>query len=381
VNGLRPTPRGIAAVVIAVVLFAAGLLLGNAVLRALGGFTAGVLLVSLVPALVRVRPTVERTVRPNRLQRGEHATARLVVRNEGASRQPGFTALDVVGGEAREVPVPALPPGEQSEHLYDVPATRRGRIDIGPLTVERADPLGLARSRTDTGRVEHVWVHPRRHVVRVVGGGRLRHHHEGVVPDHPLRGSTDVRALREYVPGDELRHVHWRASAKAGRLVIREYVDPVQPHCTVVLDNRASVLGADAFEEAVEVATSVLWSAVGEGHRVVLRTAQGDVLQGGDRPEAAQPLLDRLAAVEQADDADLLRTLDVTRQAGGGGWLVVVGGSADPALLGRLVGMGGFAPVTLFDVSGWPDAVATPGIMTVRGTTARDAVDAWNGLA
>lgn len=380
-NGLRPTPRGIALAVFAALLLAAGLLLGNPVLRALGGFGVGSVLVSLVPALIRVRPTVERTVRPQRLQRGEHATARLVVRNDGGTRQPGFTARDLVSGEVQEIPVPALPAGENSEHLYDIPATHRGRIDIGPLTVERADPLGLTRSRTDTGHVEYVWVHPRRHVVRVVGGGRLRHHHEGVVPDHPLRGSTDVRALREYVPGDELRHVHWRATAKTGRLVVREYVDPVQPHCTVVLDNRVGVLESDAFEEAVEVATSVLWSALAEGHRVALRTAQGDAWQGGDRPEAAQPLLDRLAAVEQVEGADVVRVLDVTRQAGSGGWLVLVGGPAEPAVLGRLVGMPRFTPITLFDVSGWPSAASTPGVSVVRGTTALDAIVAWNGLA
>ena len=38
--------------------------------------------------------------------------------------------------------------------------------------------------------------------------------------------------------------MHWRASARAGQLLVREYVDPVQPQCTVVLDDRAAaVLG------------------------------------------------------------------------------------------------------------------------------------------
>jgi uncharacterized protein (DUF58 family) len=361
-------------------VFGAGLLLGNAVLRGVGGFAAAAVVIALVPGLTRLRPAVDRTVRPSRLQRGESATARLVVRNDGGQRQPAFTARDLVGGEVREIAVPALAAGDTSDHLYEIPALRRGRIDVGPLTVERSDLLGLARSRTDIGNVESLWVYPRRHVVRVAGGGRLRHHHEGIVPDQPLRGSTDVRSLREYQPGDELRHVHWRASAKTGQLVVREYVDPVQPHCTVVLDNRLTALTADAFEEAVEVATSVLWSAIGEGHRIMLRTAEGETLHGGDRVEAAQPLLDRLAGVGQVDGADLVRVLDATRRGGGGGWLVVVSGAADPAVLGSLVGMRGFAPVTLFDVSGWMVAATTPGIVTVRGATAKDAVETWNGL-
>ena len=74
-------------------------------------------------------------------------------------------------------------------------------MDVGPLSVERSDLLGLARSRTDVGDATSPWVHPRRHPVQVTGGGRLRHHHEGVLPDQPVRGTNDLRSLREYVPG------------------------------------------------------------------------------------------------------------------------------------------------------------------------------------
>lgn len=379
-SGLRPTRRGVTLAVLAVVLLGAGLALGNPVLRGLGGFAAGAVAVALVPSLVRLRPAVDRTVRPARLERGEHATARLVVGNDSDQRQPGFTALDRVGGGVIEVLVPALGPGESSEHLYDIPAQRRGRVEVGPLTVERADPLGLARSRTEVGDVQALWVHPRRHDVRVAQGGGLRHHHEGVPAHRPLRGSADIRSLREYVPGDELRHVHWRASARTGRLVVREYVDPVQPHTTVVLDNRAAALGPDAFEEAVEVAASIVWSATVAGHRVALCTAEGDTHHAGEHPETVAPLLDRLSAVTPAEQADLARTLAVTVRGQRGGWLAVVTGAADREVLAQLVGLRGFSPVTVFDVSGWPEGPPTPGVVTIRGATAQAAISTWNGL-
>lgn len=379
-TGLRPTRRGVGVAVTAVVLLGAGLGLGNPVLRGLGGFAAAAVAVALVPSLVRLRPTVEREVHPTRLERGDRATARLVVRNDGAQRQPAFVARDRVGGSSVEVTVPALAPGAVSEHVYEVPAPRRGRIDVGPLTVERADPLGLARSRVEVGEVESLWVHPRRLPVRVTGGGRLRHHHEGVVTDHPLRGSADIRSLREYVLGDELRHVHARASARTGQLVVREYVDPVQPRCTVVLDNRTGVLDADAFEEAVEVAASIVWSAVTEGHSVTLCTAGGDDPPGRDHAETAEELLDRLAAVERSDAAEMTAALDRAGRGGRGGWLAVVTGAPDEAVLARLLGMRTFAPVTVFDLSGWPDTATVPGVVPIRATTARLAVDRWNGL-
>jgi uncharacterized protein (DUF58 family) len=375
-TAVRPTHRGLGAAVLAAGLLSAGLLLGNPVLRGIGGFAAGALAVAILPSFVRLRPTVERTVQPVRLQRGERATARLVVRNDGDRRQPAFTGVDRVGDTVVEIDVPALAPGAVFEHRFDVHATRRGRIDVGPLTIERADPLGLARSGTESGDVRSLWVHPRRLPARAVGGGRLRHHHEGVVADRPLRGAADIRSLREYVPGDELRHVHWRASARSGRLVVREYVDPVQPHCTVVLDNGPGTLSPAAFEEAVDVAASVLWAAVGEGHRVTLCTAEGDALDA-DHVESLQRLLDRLADVEQADDADLGWAADVTvaGRVGQGGWLVVVTGAAGDA--GRLTGLPGFAPVTVFDLSGEAGTAVTPGV--VSGDTAEAVLERWNG--
>jgi uncharacterized protein (DUF58 family) len=367
-------------VVVAVVLLAAGLLLGLPVLRGLGGFALAAFAVAMFPRLVRLRPTVGRTVAPTRLERGRSATARLVISNDRNQRQPAFVARDRVGDTVVEIDVPALAPGGSSEHRYDIPTRRRGRIEIGPLAVERSDPLGLARSRVDIADLTAIWVQPRRYPVRVADGGRLRHHHEGPVTDRPMRGSTDLRSLREYVPGDELRHVHARASARIGTLVVRELVDPVQPHCTVMLDNRSEALSADAFEEAVEVAASIAWSAAAAGQRVVLCTAEGDVLRGGERLESVEPVLDRLASVDQVASADIAGALEVVAH-GRGGWLVVATGAADRAVLSRLTGLRGFDPITVFDVSGWPESPAASGLMIVRGSSARAAIDHWNRIS
>lgn len=375
---MRLTRRGVAALAAVPPLLVAGYLLGHPVLSGLGAVTAAAVLVALVPRVGPVRPTVARTVEPRRLERGERATAMLVVRNDSAQGQPAFVATDRAGPIVTELPVPALPPGGSSAHRYDVPTDRRGRLDVGPLTVERSDLLGFARSRTEVGDVLPLWVLPKRHPVRVAGGGRLRHHHEGPVPDRPLRGATDLRAVREYVPGDELRHVHWRASARAGQLLVREYVDPVQPHCTVVLDTRPGALDADAFEEAVEVAASVLWAAAAAGHRVTLVAGDG-MDPAGTGADGGRAVLDRLAAVTQRPGHDLVRTLNAVRRGPRGGWLVLVTGAAEPAVLAVLTALrGGFTPITVFDLSGWADTVDAPGIITIQGRAAGAVLGMWN---
>ena len=88
------------------------------------------------------------------------------------------------------------------------------------------------------------------------------------------------------MPGDELRHLHWKATARTGQLIVREYVDPAQPWCVVVLDTRRDVLDADGVEAAVEIVASVLWAAAEQDRPVRLATTGGQVRRcplGDDR--------------------------------------------------------------------------------------------------
>ncbi len=66
-------------------------------------------------------------------------------------------------------------------------------------------------------------------------------------------------ALREYVRGDDLRHVHWRSSARAGQLLVRQYHQTRRNHATVIVDDaRDSYKTEDDFELAVSIAASLV---------------------------------------------------------------------------------------------------------------------------
>ena len=84
---------------------------------------------------------------------------------------------------------------------------------------------------------------------------------EGIPSDEISMSDLAFHALREYVPGDELRHVHWRSSAKASKLLIRQYHDTLRSHLTVVVDDDSGSYGdPEDFETAVSVAA---WSLPG----------------------------------------------------------------------------------------------------------------------
>lgn len=367
---MRLTARGWALLATAAALLVAGALLGLPLLRALAGVAAGALVVALVPALGRLRPDIRRDLHPDRVQRGTPAIARLTVRNPTGGRQPAFTVVDRIGDEERSIPVRALPAGAETWQVYELPTDRRGPVRVGPLVVERSDLLGLARSRSEVGQPTVLRVYPRRHAIRLATDGRARHHHEGEPPAVPVSGSMDLRALREYVVGDEPRHLHWKATARTGQLMVREFVDPAQPWCVVLLDDRADALSPAGFEEAVEVAASILWEACEQERPARLVLASGPSVETAGGAAGARLLLDRLSEVGQAArGGEHPPDLGVPE-----GWFAHVGGALpDP----MAVAARRFGRAVAFDLSGGGEPGAVP---TVRATDAAAAVRAWNAL-
>ena len=203
-----------------------------------------------------------------------------------------------------------------------VPTHRRGPVSLGPWVLERVDPWGLMRRRV--GEVEGVTllVVPR---VRPVSLAAL----PSALADFggsAEMGTTTFATLREYVIGDELRHVHWRSSAKTGKLMMRQYVDVTRPRITLVLvaEERAYT-SADEFEEAVDFIASLAAVASSSGLDVEVVTTSGErASHGGGRSTA---VLDLLALVERGAsgvDTRLLRsnraTTIVVRGQGVLGW-------------------------------------------------------------
>ena len=110
----------------------------------------------------------------------------------------------------------------------------------------------------------------------------------------PLAG---FQSLREYVRGDDTRTIHWPSTARAGHLIVREFVDARRPRLTVVLDTAVASHTDDAFEEAVDVAASLTGHALSVGLEVVLRTNDRQH-RGDSRPVRSEgDMLDLLARV------------------------------------------------------------------------------------
>ena len=364
------TSRGIAVLAAAPMLYLAGELFGFAFARALAGVALAAVIAGVPRVMRRPRVNVAREVYPDRVERDQPAMARLEVRNRGSRRHPPFIAKDVVDDVYREVLVRGLAPHAAATYRYQLRTGRRGRFPVGPLVLERGDPLGLVRSVLVTGSGAHLWVYPRRHPVRTAGLGWPRYHHDGERSTRPPAGTNDLRRIREYVPGDETRHVHWKAVARTGTLMVREYTDPSEPRLTVVLDNRADALTPAAFEEAVEVAASFACAALNASYRTGVITTGGDLrIDTNAGPAGIRDVLDRLAELEQRPGAGTPPSVEP------GAVIFVGGGTVDGVLAD--VGADRTA-VTAFDLSSAGSRPGPPGIPVIAAATAVEAIRQWN---
>lgn len=359
-------------------LLLAGLLLGLPVLRLLAGAVVGALALGAVQARRAPRLEVRRDVYPEQVPRGDAAVARLSVRNVGGRRSYPFEANDPTGHEVVEVRVDALDPGQSTTRTYRLPTSRRGVIPVGPLTLTREDGLGLFRAEVATGSTAVLRVHPRTHVMLAVATGRQRQY-DGRQADASLRGSQVFHALREYVVGDEIRYVHWKSSARTGQLMVREHIDPHRPQLTVLLDTRQARYDGGAgepFEEAVDLAASLLRSATDRANPVRLLTTAGLSLGNELRRQDLGPLLDQLCGVQATQGIQGSWTSVLNRESVGGSLAIVtarvdVTGMAEAARLRRQYGA-----VTVFDLL--DGASAGPGVLLVREPTAAAAAATWN---
>jgi uncharacterized protein (DUF58 family) len=91
----------------------------------------------------------------------------------------------------------------------------------------------------------------------------------------------DLYALRDYVPTDSARHVHWKASARLGSLMVREFTREDETRVLLVLDphvvaptgGSASQTAADRFERAVTLCAGVAWHFFERNALIQFRTA------------------------------------------------------------------------------------------------------------
>lgn len=241
----------------AVVSFALALWLGWAELLFVGATLLAAVLIATAFVFGRSTYAVTVELNPRRVVAGGRALGRLGVVNNG-QRPVLPTRMELPVGEGQaEFTVPRLVPGAETEELFAVPTARRALILAGPAISVRGDQLGLLRRTTRwTDQVE-LFVHPRTVRLAATANGLVRDL-EGQTTSTITDSDLSFHALRSYEPGDDIRNVHWRTSARTGQLMVRQYQETRRSQLLLAFDaERERFASDDEFELGVSVLASI----------------------------------------------------------------------------------------------------------------------------
>ncbi|MDQ0575765.1 DUF58 domain-containing protein [Agromyces albus] len=237
------------------------------------GFTLlAALLIAVAFVFGRMSYRVGIELQPARVVAGERALGRMLVTNAG-SRASTPSRLELpVGAGLAEFMVPALAPEAEHEELFAVPTNRRAVIVAGPAESVRGDQLGLLRRTVRWTDPVELFVHPITARLQPSAAGLMRDL-EGEITKTITNNDISFHALRAYAPGDALRNVHWRTSARTGQLMVRQYEETRRSQLTLLQTTERKFYASDEeFELGVSVLASIAVQVIRDGTRLAVVT-------------------------------------------------------------------------------------------------------------
>jgi len=324
------------------------------------------------------RLVIDREIQPPRVPKGSPAIAFLTFANRGRRTVPVVVATQPFGNQRVRTVIPRLRGGERGTRAYRLPTRQRGIFDVAPVEVTLRDSFELFRISRKHGHTERIWVYPRVLSFRTLPAGQTRHL-EGPSSDTAPQGNITFHRLREYVAGDDLRLVHWRSSARVGRLMVKHNVDTSQPYTVVIFDQRPGLYTEESFEQAVDVVASALVASGANKAPVELRLTDGTVI-GGPRVREVTPLIDYMTGVKPDAEGSLQRHLIALRRTRGGTTLVVVTGELSLSDLPYVAALRRrFDRLLVISLDSERRApIDFPGVRVIIGKDADDVSAAWN---
>jgi uncharacterized protein (DUF58 family) len=292
---------------------------------------------------------------------------------------PPTRVIDQLAGHAVPIDLPEIDPTLSTIVTYRLQALRRGAHRVGPLLEERTDPFGLAVRTVEHDVTDEILVHPTIHSLRLPeSGNRMRQTRATVMrfSEDPL---ADFRSLREYVVGDDSRLVHWASTAKTGTLMVRDHFELRRTTRCVILDTVDRSVTDLLFEDAVEIAASLVCESLERNIPVVAKTrdphAPGRSRALRDRQEA----LELFTRVQRTPLDGTLAVGQLKLTTDPGDQIFLVAGAASP-LIGQMAATGAFTQ--RLHVIRLHDRSAPLPRLTVRHTdttSAEQFTRRWNG--
>ena len=274
-----PTPNGWGLLVLGALVVASGRALALLEFYVIGATAVAAVVVALAVRLVHPsRLSLRRLVASEMVPVAEPVEVTLQIRNRSRLASPTVRLDERVSGEpdARFILAP-VPGASTATGSYRLHPTRRGVLEVGPTVVSDIDGLGLARRRRIRGNRTRVVVHPPIEALvspRLPVGGALSPPSDA--HRRPLGLESDeFDVLRPYVEGDDLRHIHWRSTARLDEFMVRRFQPSRPGRMTVVIDTRAPGHLRSVQDRTTSVAASIVCAVLRSGDEARILTTDG----------------------------------------------------------------------------------------------------------
>lgn len=306
------TTRGRALLTCGITLIVGGFALGFRDITRIGILLAALPLLARVFARRRApQLAIEREVNPSRLQPDQRAEVTVDFTNVGSRSTALYLAeerIEYLLGDRPRFLLPKMEPGARRRLTYRIRSHVRGRHELGPIALQQQDAFGLTHVDLMVRSVGEVIVLPR---VENLGGGRPPGSglgNEGETPQMvALHGEEDV-SIRAYHDGDDLRKVHWPATAHRGELMVRQEDRPARRSAVLLLDSRETGHAGSGSHSSFEYAVSALASVavqLGEaGYTLHLASRETLMDASTDRALNATQVIEALAVAELGTDQE-----------------------------------------------------------------------------
>ena len=203
--------------------------------------------------------------------------------------------------ECGEVYFPFLAAGEEQSADIELRFAKRGVYQTGVFGIRTRFPFAFLAKIRHVQLPRRVIVYPRLLPARIEN---ILPEINGAIETFSRGQGFELYRLREYLAQDSVRHVDWKATARSGSLMVREFTRDDETRVRIVFDNPASGVAAEAdYENGVSLAASLAWYLLQEGKNVSGFVPEFEAEQSVDdflsylaavKPAAGEPSLDGL---------------------------------------------------------------------------------------
>jgi uncharacterized protein (DUF58 family) len=293
----RPSARAAGLVAGAALLFVVGTNVQAGWLYVIASFLIGAVLAGALLPRKMLRGIVVERLSPPRIHQGDQAPIDLVLTNPSGRGRIGLLVEDAFLTPVRMF-LEHLPAAGSTELTTDRIAARRGPAG-STVMLSTSAPFGVARRRREVLVETDTLVLPKVQPLHDIAFLAPTRTSERAIHSYPRRGvGPEFMGVRQYRPGDDVRHVHWPSTARHGEVIVREMEEETTRRLAILID--ASRDHGDAWttlDACCSAAASLAMAAESHGFGARLIWGEDHALRVHGRTRDEAELLDALAMI------------------------------------------------------------------------------------